>query len=137
MIPVTLQTLAQFAAGTLRGDGTCLVTNVNTDSRKITAGEVFVALVGDRFDAHDFIHLVHDGLLDGREVAAFDLGLGARAAKKIFHQGENQARIHHEQGVAAQGLHLENGDAGGHGKRAHEVAELAHVNLFCICISIA
>ena len=55
MIPVTLQTLAQFAAGTLRGDGTCLVTNVNTDSRKITAGEVFVALVGDRFDAHDFI----------------------------------------------------------------------------------
>ena len=55
MIPVSLQTLAQFAAGTLRGDGTCLVTNVNTDSRKITAGEVFVALVGDKFDAHDFI----------------------------------------------------------------------------------
>lgn len=55
MIPVSLQTLAQFAAGTLRGDGARLVTNVNTDSRKITAGEVFVALVGDRFDAHDFI----------------------------------------------------------------------------------
>ncbi len=55
MIPVSLQTLAQFAAGTLRGDGTRLVTNVNTDSRKITAGEVFVALVGDKFDAHDFI----------------------------------------------------------------------------------
>ncbi|MDB6003419.1 MAG: UDP-N-acetylmuramoyl-tripeptide--D-alanyl-D-alanine ligase [Prosthecobacter sp.] len=55
MIPVSLQTLAQFAAGTLRGDGARLVTNVNTDSRKITAGEVFVALVGDKFDAHDFI----------------------------------------------------------------------------------
>ena len=55
MIPVSLQTLAQFAAGNLRGDGTRLVTNVNTDSRKITAGEVFVALVGDKFDAHDFI----------------------------------------------------------------------------------
>ena len=55
MIPVTLQTLAQFAAGTLRGAGACVVTNVNTDSRKITAGEVFVALVGDKFDAHDFI----------------------------------------------------------------------------------
>lgn len=55
MTPVSLQTLAQFAAGTLRGDGTRLVTNVNTDSRKITAGEVFVALVGDKFDAHDFI----------------------------------------------------------------------------------
>lgn len=55
MTPVSLQTLAQFAAGTLRGDGSRLVTNVNTDSRKITAGEVFVALVGDKFDAHDFI----------------------------------------------------------------------------------
>jgi UDP-N-acetylmuramoyl-tripeptide--D-alanyl-D-alanine ligase len=55
MIPVALQTLAQFAAGNLRGDGTRLVTNVNTDSRKITAGEVFVALVGDKFDAHNFI----------------------------------------------------------------------------------
>jgi UDP-N-acetylmuramoyl-tripeptide--D-alanyl-D-alanine ligase len=55
MIPVSLQTLTHFAAGTLRGDGARLVTNVNTDSRKITTGEVFVALVGDKFDAHDFI----------------------------------------------------------------------------------
>lgn len=55
MIPLSLQTLSNFAAGTLRGDGSCLVTNVNTDSRQITAGEVFVALVGDKFDAHDFI----------------------------------------------------------------------------------
>jgi UDP-N-acetylmuramoyl-tripeptide--D-alanyl-D-alanine ligase len=55
MIPISLQTLSNFAAGTLRGDGSCLVTNVNTDSRKITAGEVFVALTGDKFDAHDFV----------------------------------------------------------------------------------
>jgi UDP-N-acetylmuramoyl-tripeptide--D-alanyl-D-alanine ligase len=55
MIPISLQTLAHYAAGSLRGDGACLVTDVNTDSRKITAGEVFVALVGDKFDAHDFI----------------------------------------------------------------------------------
>lgn len=55
MIPLSLQTLSQFAAGTLRGDGARLVTNVNTDSRKITTGEVFVALVGEKFDAHDFI----------------------------------------------------------------------------------
>jgi UDP-N-acetylmuramoyl-tripeptide--D-alanyl-D-alanine ligase len=31
------------------------VTQVNTDSRKITSGDVFVALVGDKFDAHKFI----------------------------------------------------------------------------------
>lgn len=56
MKPIVLQTLIDFADGSLlQGDGTRLVTSVNTDSRKITAGEVFVALVGDRFDAHAFI----------------------------------------------------------------------------------
>lgn len=55
MLPVSLQTMANFAAGTLRGDGTRLVTKVNTDSRKIAEGDVFVALVGEKFDAHDFI----------------------------------------------------------------------------------
>jgi len=55
MIPTTLQTLATFAAATLHGNGATMVTNVNTDSRKITPGEVFVALVGEKFDAHSFI----------------------------------------------------------------------------------
>jgi UDP-N-acetylmuramoyl-tripeptide--D-alanyl-D-alanine ligase len=55
MTPIPIQTLANFAAGTLRGDGSRLVTKVNTDSRKIANGEVFVALVGEKFDAHDFI----------------------------------------------------------------------------------
>lgn len=55
MIPISIQTLANFTAGSLRGDGSRLVTNVNTDSRKIAVGDVFVALVGDKFDAHDFI----------------------------------------------------------------------------------
>jgi UDP-N-acetylmuramoyl-tripeptide--D-alanyl-D-alanine ligase len=55
MKPISIQTLANFAAGSLRGDGSRLVTRVNTDSRKITSGDVFVALVGDKFDAHDFI----------------------------------------------------------------------------------
>lgn len=55
MTPIPIQTLNQFAAGTLRGDGSRLVTSVNTDSRKISDGDVFVALVGDKFDAHDFI----------------------------------------------------------------------------------
>jgi UDP-N-acetylmuramoyl-tripeptide--D-alanyl-D-alanine ligase len=54
--PIALQTLAEFAGGTLRrGDGTRLVREVTTDSRKAGAGDVFVALAGERFDAHDFI----------------------------------------------------------------------------------
>lgn len=56
MKPIAIQTLADFAGGTLRqGEGSRLVSKVTTDSRKVADGEVFVALVGDKFDAHDFI----------------------------------------------------------------------------------
>lgn len=55
MRPISLQTLADFALGRLlQGDGQRLVTQVSTDSRRIAEGDVFVALKGDRFDAHDY-----------------------------------------------------------------------------------
>ena len=72
MIPTTLQTLATFAAATLHGDGSRLVENVNTDSRKITPGDVFVALVGDKFDAHDFIPQVAAAGAGAVVVSKFD-----------------------------------------------------------------
>jgi len=31
------------------------LTRVGTDSRQINAGELFVALAGERFDAHEFL----------------------------------------------------------------------------------
>ena len=34
---------------------TLVVSMVGTDSRQITSGELFIALAGDRFDAHDFL----------------------------------------------------------------------------------
>jgi UDP-N-acetylmuramoyl-tripeptide--D-alanyl-D-alanine ligase len=58
MKPIALQTLADFADGTLNGPAAAqsrLVTRVTTDSRKVAKGDVFVALSGDKFDAHDFI----------------------------------------------------------------------------------
>ena len=56
MKPLDLQTVARFCGGKLlSGDGTVLVTEVNTDSRKVVPGEVFVAIVGERFDAHHFL----------------------------------------------------------------------------------
>jgi len=56
MRPLTLQTLADFAGGTLlSGDRARLVSNVSTDSRKIGEGDVFVALKGDRFDGHSYV----------------------------------------------------------------------------------
>lgn len=53
MIPVSLTTLAQLADGTLVGDD-LQINAVTTDTRKVTAGCLFIALKGERFDAHDF-----------------------------------------------------------------------------------
>ena len=53
MIPLALQTLAQITDGTLFGsDG--IISEVTTDTRNIAAGGLFIALKGERFDAHDF-----------------------------------------------------------------------------------
>ncbi|CCG88296.1 UDP-N-acetylmuramoyl-tripeptide--D-alanyl-D-alanine ligase [Erwinia piriflorinigrans] len=54
MISVTLQHIAQLTGGTLHGsDGA--IGEVTTDTRKATAGSLFIALKGERFDAHDFV----------------------------------------------------------------------------------
>jgi len=53
MIALTLQTLADISGGTLHGSD-ATINEVTTDTRKITAGCLFVALAGERFDAHDF-----------------------------------------------------------------------------------
>ena len=39
----------------LQGEGTAKILGVNTDSRTVKAGEVFLPLVGERFDVHDLI----------------------------------------------------------------------------------
>jgi len=53
MIPVTLKTLAEISGGQLHGSN-LTIADVTTDTRKVTPGSLFVALVGERFDAHDF-----------------------------------------------------------------------------------
>lgn len=53
MIPVSLTTLADISGGALHGSDLVL-SDVTTDTRNVTPGTLFVALVGERFDAHDF-----------------------------------------------------------------------------------
>lgn len=53
MIPVSLKTLAQVTDGALIGND-LEITEVTTDTRKVTAGCLFIALKGERFDAHEF-----------------------------------------------------------------------------------
>lgn len=55
MISVSLQQLAEVTGGQLSGEPAFEFTAVTTDTRKVTPGCLFVALIGERFDAHDFI----------------------------------------------------------------------------------
>lgn len=49
-----LSEVAAQTGGELSG-GDCAFTSVSIDSRQIAAGQLFVALRGDRFDGHDFL----------------------------------------------------------------------------------
>ena len=78
----------------LVGDGTVAVARVHTDSRTLQPGDLFVALKGERFDAHNFLAqaravgavaaIAHAGLaevgLPGIEVPDTLVALGALAA---------------------------------------------------------
>ena len=51
-----LETLARWSGGVLfSGDPAACVANVCTDSRALKAGDLFVALRGEKFDAHTFV----------------------------------------------------------------------------------
>jgi UDP-N-acetylmuramoyl-tripeptide--D-alanyl-D-alanine ligase len=51
----TVAEIARVTGGEVRGDVTGEVTGVSTDSRLVSAEELFVPLRGERFDGHDFI----------------------------------------------------------------------------------
>ena len=56
MKPITIKEILAAVGGKLLcGDENAVFTDVCTDTRKITQGSLFVPLVGERFDAHDFI----------------------------------------------------------------------------------
>lgn len=51
----TIEEISRATGGVVYGDAAGSVSGVSTDSRKVGAGELFVALKGERFDGHDFI----------------------------------------------------------------------------------
>lgn len=55
MIPLKLSAIADFCVGKLIGDD-LTIERVMTDSREDCTGALFVALVGENFDAHEFIN---------------------------------------------------------------------------------
>jgi len=89
------QAHALLPGSLLLGDGQIRIARVHTDSRSLQAGDLFVALRGERFDAHDFLPqaraagavaaLAEQGLqaagLPGLQVADSRAALGALAAR--------------------------------------------------------
>ncbi|MFM7604930.1 MAG: UDP-N-acetylmuramoyl-tripeptide--D-alanyl-D-alanine ligase [Prosthecobacter sp.] len=55
MSPIALSILASYAHATVHGDASRRVDNVSTDTRQVRAGDLFVALIGKKFDAHNFV----------------------------------------------------------------------------------
>jgi UDP-N-acetylmuramoyl-tripeptide--D-alanyl-D-alanine ligase len=54
-IMFTVDEIARATGGTVIGNRDAAVTGVSSDSRKVQAGELFVALKGASFDGHDYI----------------------------------------------------------------------------------
>lgn len=56
----TIDEIAAITSGSIHGVRSGGVTAVSTDSRTVMPGELFIPLIGDRFDGHDFIKMVAD-----------------------------------------------------------------------------
>ena len=55
MMCTLAQAHALLPGSTLVGDGSTAIERVHTDSRTLQAGDLFVALKGERFDGHDYL----------------------------------------------------------------------------------
>lgn len=56
MITITADKIAAITGGLLLGPGDVTIAGVSTDTRQIRPGDLFLALRGERYDAHDFLH---------------------------------------------------------------------------------
>ncbi|NMB24327.1 MAG: UDP-N-acetylmuramoyl-tripeptide--D-alanyl-D-alanine ligase [Firmicutes bacterium] len=62
MRPITVHELTKWISGRLlRGQKLSTITGVTTDSRTVKPGDLFIPLVGERFDGHDFVRTALSG----------------------------------------------------------------------------
>lgn len=65
MIPCTIQEICAAVGGTLLQDSPAAITGVTTDSRAVSAGQLFIPLTGERFDGHAYIDAALTGGAEG------------------------------------------------------------------------
>ena len=85
MEPMTIREILQAVDGRMLGEFGDLnreVSRVETDSRTIHAGSLFVPLMGERFDGHAYINAALEG---GR--LFHPAGAGELPARKVLYQG--------------------------------------------------
>ena len=70
MTPCTAREICAAVGGTLLQDSGAPVTGVTTDSRAVQPGQLFIPLVGERFDGHAYISKALDGGAAGCLTAA-------------------------------------------------------------------
>lgn len=70
MMPCTAREICAAVSGTLLQDSGAPVTGVTTDSRAVQPGQLFIPLVGERFDGHAYISKALDGGAAGCLTAA-------------------------------------------------------------------
>lgn len=57
MIPCNGNEICRAVSGKLLQDGEVSLTGISTDSRQIAAGDLFIPLVGERFDGHAYVEM--------------------------------------------------------------------------------
>ena len=68
MKPISIHTIVEVTGGTLlQGDDSLVVMSVTTNSREACEGSLFVPIIGERVDAHDYI----DSAMEQGAVCAF------------------------------------------------------------------
>ena len=73
----------------LVGDGAIALARIHTDSRSLQAGDLFVALQGERFDAHDFLPQVRQaGAVAALAGTPSKSGAGTAPVCKILSSGK-------------------------------------------------
>jgi len=73
--PLRLSQVAEYCLQSLNADlhnGDAIFSQVNTDTRTLSAGELFVALRGENFDAHNFLAQAAEKNVCGLVVEKFD-----------------------------------------------------------------